>query len=50
MAKNDCIGFELIKPCGILKEDLQMSCQGRYEIRDQDGDTALVMILEMEGK
>ncbi|KAK1903587.1 Glutamate 5-kinase [Dissostichus eleginoides] len=46
--ENDCIGFELIKPCGILKEDLQMSCQGRYEIRDQDGDTALVMILEME--
>ncbi|KAL3044887.1 hypothetical protein OYC64_013207 [Pagothenia borchgrevinki] len=44
----DCSGFELIKPCGILKEDLQMSCQGRYEITDQDGDTALVMILEME--
>ncbi|KAK5897112.1 hypothetical protein CesoFtcFv8_010203 [Champsocephalus esox] len=48
--ENDCIGFELIKPCGILKEDLQMSCQGRYEIRDQDGDTVLVMILEMEAE
>ncbi|KAK5864843.1 hypothetical protein PBY51_016052 [Eleginops maclovinus] len=43
----DCNGFYLIKPCGILNEALQMSCQGRYEIRDQNDDRALVMELEM---
>lgn len=48
--KLDCAGFELLKPCGILNEDLQMSCNGRIEVRDQNDDKALVVVLEMERK
>ncbi|XP_068444525.1 uncharacterized protein [Clinocottus analis] len=44
----DCVAFYLLEPCGISKEDLQMSCNGRYEIRDQNDDTALVVSLEMK--
>ncbi|XP_029296756.1 uncharacterized protein LOC115014211 isoform X2 [Cottoperca gobio] len=44
----DCVGFDLIKPCGISNDDLQMSCQGRYQIKDQNGDTAVEVTLEME--
>ncbi|XP_023251820.1 uncharacterized protein LOC111646536 [Seriola lalandi dorsalis] len=43
-----CGGFELLKPCGILKEFLQMSCSGRFEVRDQDDDKAFVVYLYME--
>ncbi|XP_074503703.1 uncharacterized protein LOC141774774 [Sebastes fasciatus] len=44
----DCVGFHLLKPCEISNEYLQMSCKGRYEIRDQDNNTALVVSLQME--
>ncbi|XP_037316885.2 uncharacterized protein LOC119210710 isoform X2 [Pungitius pungitius] len=44
-----CNGFELLKPCGILNKILQMSCNGSYEIRDQNENIAIVVSLEMEG-
>ncbi|XP_054453645.1 uncharacterized protein LOC129090140 [Anoplopoma fimbria] len=43
----DCIGFDVKHPCGISNKALQMSCNGRYEIRDQNNNTALVASLEM---
>ncbi|KAL6117692.1 uncharacterized protein ACO6RY_15424 [Pungitius sinensis] len=42
-----CNGFELLKPCGILNEVLQTSCNGSYEIRDQNENIAIVVSLEM---
>ena len=45
-----CAGFELLRPCGISNEDLQYSCKGYFEVRDQNGDEALQVTLEMEGK
>ncbi|XP_034398811.1 uncharacterized protein LOC117737179 [Cyclopterus lumpus] len=44
----DCTGFYLLNPCGIANDDLQISCSGRYEIRDQNDNTASVVSLEME--
>ncbi|XP_077958299.1 uncharacterized protein LOC144382920 isoform X2 [Gasterosteus aculeatus] len=43
-----CSGFELLKPCGVLNKVVQMSCNGRYEIRDQNDNTGFVVTLEME--
>ncbi|XP_042349275.1 uncharacterized protein LOC121948078 isoform X2 [Plectropomus leopardus] len=43
----NCRGFDLLKPCGISNEDLQMSCSGRFEVRDGNSDTALEVSLEM---
>ncbi|XP_026212907.1 uncharacterized protein LOC113160070 [Anabas testudineus] len=37
----DCTGFDLQKPCGIFNKAVQMSCEGRFEIRDQNDDMAL---------
>ncbi|XP_070819027.1 uncharacterized protein [Chaetodon trifascialis] len=45
---QDCRGFVHLKPCGILNEDLKLSCQGRFEVRDSNGNTALVVSLEMD--
>ncbi|XP_076594549.1 uncharacterized protein LOC143325418 [Chaetodon auriga] len=45
---QDCTGFVLLKPCGILNEDLKLSCQGRFDVRDSNGNTALKVSLEME--
>nr|XP_033488383.1 uncharacterized protein LOC117260532 isoform X3 [Epinephelus lanceolatus] len=42
-----CVGFELYRSCGILNKALQMACRGRFEVRDQNGDTALEVSLEM---
>lgn len=46
----DCAGFELLKPCGILNKVLTVSCSGRFEVSDRNGDKALVVELEMERK
>ncbi|XP_038555218.1 uncharacterized protein LOC119888634 isoform X1 [Micropterus salmoides] len=46
--ERDCTFFHLLKPCGILNDDLKMSCSGRFEVRDQNGNNALVVLLEME--
>lgn len=48
--ERDCTFFHLLKPCGILNDDLKMSCSGRFEVRDQNGNNALVVLLEMERK
>ncbi|XP_049898193.1 uncharacterized protein LOC126388883 isoform X5 [Epinephelus moara] len=42
-----CVGFELYRSCGISNKALQMACSGRFEVRDQNGDTALKVSLEM---
>lgn len=46
----ECVGFALLKPCGISNGNLEQPCSGRYEIRDQNGNRAFVMSLEMVGK
>ncbi|KAM6951960.1 uncharacterized protein PEZ65_008266 [Lycodopsis pacificus] len=45
--KSGCTGFDLLEPCGISKKVLQMSCNGRYEVRDQNDNPALVVSLEV---
>ncbi|KAM8909782.1 uncharacterized protein AB9W97_006470 isoform 2-T2 [Spinachia spinachia] len=45
-----CNGFELLRPCGILNTAPQMSCNGSYEVRDQNDNTAIVVSLEMEAQ
>ncbi|XP_068570777.1 uncharacterized protein [Cebidichthys violaceus] len=44
----DCTGFDLFRPCGISNKALQMSCNGSYEVRDQNGDPAIVVTLKMK--
>ncbi|XP_044220677.1 uncharacterized protein LOC122991108 isoform X1 [Thunnus albacares] len=44
----DCVGFQLSKPCGILMDSFQRSCVGRFEVRDQNGNMALVVSLKMK--
>lgn len=46
----DCKGFELQKPCGIFKKAVEMSCSGRFEVRDQNDNKALEVELEIERK
>ncbi|CAK6956581.1 uncharacterized protein LOC121901430 [Scomber scombrus] len=43
-----CVGFQLKKPCGIYVESLEMSCRGKYEVRDENDNLALVVTLEIE--
>ncbi|XP_070692379.1 uncharacterized protein [Pempheris klunzingeri] len=43
-----CNEFDVLDPCGILNEDIRTSCRGRYEVRDSNGDTALVVNLEVD--
>ncbi|KAM7417723.1 hypothetical protein PAMA_017389 [Pampus argenteus] len=43
----NCIGYQLSKLCGILIKNLQMSCGGRFEVRDHNGNKALVVSLKM---
>lgn len=45
-----CKGFDFLHPCGISNKVLQISCDGRYEIRDQNDNTALVVSLDMNRK
>lgn len=46
----DCKGFQLQKPCGILNEAVQVSCSGRFEVRDQNDDKALEVELAIESR
>ncbi|XP_026185401.1 uncharacterized protein LOC113143987 [Mastacembelus armatus] len=48
--ESDCSGFELLKPCGISNKAIQRSCSGHFEVRDQNGDKALVVMLHVETK
>ncbi|KAM4555334.1 uncharacterized protein PAE49_014430 [Odontesthes bonariensis] len=43
-----CAESQLLEPCGILNEAVQMSCAGYFEVRDQNDDTALRVSLEMK--
>ncbi|KAK9518034.1 hypothetical protein VZT92_023362 [Zoarces viviparus] len=45
--ESDCTGFDLLDPCGISNKVHQMSCSGRYEIRDQNDNPAIVVSLEV---
>ncbi|XP_074530092.1 uncharacterized protein LOC141793359 [Halichoeres trimaculatus] len=45
---DTCSGLEMSDQCGIRNDNLEMSCSGRFEIRDELNNKALVMILEME--
>ncbi|XP_060903926.1 uncharacterized protein LOC132981846 isoform X2 [Labrus mixtus] len=45
---QDCNGFDLSYPCGISKNYMQLSCNGRFEVRDKHGDLALVETVEVE--
>ncbi|XP_059201441.1 uncharacterized protein LOC131981242 [Centropristis striata] len=42
-----CVGFELLKPCGILNDALQMSCQGTFSVKDQNDGRPLEVSLIM---
>ncbi|KAG8004378.1 hypothetical protein GBF38_009361, partial [Nibea albiflora] len=37
-----CQGLTLFEPCGLENNDLEMSCSGRFEFRDLNGNKALV--------
>ncbi|KAG8004060.1 hypothetical protein GBF38_008142, partial [Nibea albiflora] len=43
-----CQGLTLFEPCGLENNDLEMSCSGRFEFRDLNGNKALVVTLIME--
>ncbi len=43
----DCDAFDLVRPCGIRNDNLQMACSGRFEFRDSNGNVALEVSLEM---
>ncbi|XP_029368317.1 uncharacterized protein LOC115049873 [Echeneis naucrates] len=43
-----CRWFRLLKPCEILIDSLQEACSGNFEVRDQNGDKALVVSLQIE--
>ncbi|XP_041846961.1 uncharacterized protein LOC121643557 [Melanotaenia boesemani] len=45
--QSGCVGFKLLKPCWISNKAAQMSCAGRFEVRDHD-DKALTVLLEMK--
>lgn len=46
----DCPGFEQSQPCGIVSMNLDTSCSGRYQVQDNNGNTALAVHLEVECK
>ena len=41
------VGFDLNEPCGIYIEAIQNTYRGRYEIRDENNDTALEVYLHV---
>ncbi|KAM9741062.1 uncharacterized protein ACNS7B_012299 isoform 2-T2 [Menidia menidia] len=45
---SGCTGFQLLKPCGILNENIPTSCVGRFEIRDHNDDPALKVSVHIE--
>lgn len=48
--QTDCEGFELVEPCELKNTALQMSCSGRLEFRDAQGNKALVASVAMKCK
>nr|XP_020500999.1 uncharacterized protein LOC109992645 isoform X2 [Labrus bergylta] len=47
---QNCDGLDFLYPCGIYKNYIQLSCNGRFEVRDKHGDLAIVETVEVEGK
>lgn len=41
------VGFDLNEPCGMASEAIQNTYRGRYEIRDENNDTALEVYLHV---
>ncbi|CAN9514958.1 unnamed protein product [Ophioblennius macclurei] len=48
--RNDpaCSRFSFSKPCFLFTENVQSSCDGRFEVRDEYGDLALEVFVEMQ--
>ncbi|KAK5610151.1 hypothetical protein CRENBAI_010706 [Crenichthys baileyi] len=46
--QSDCIGFKLIKPCGVLNTAVKKSCSGQFVVRDHNDDQALVVSVKVE--
>lgn len=46
--EDACTGFEMSNQCGIINDNLDMTCNGRFEVRDELNNKAFVMTLEME--
>ncbi|KAM8732731.1 uncharacterized protein AB9X84_024684 [Acanthopagrus schlegelii] len=44
-----CSGFHPLGVCGVSNTNPQKSCSGRYEVRDSEGNEALVVTVEVEG-
>lgn len=47
---SGCSYMELKEPCDISNTYVQTTCKGRFEFRDQNDNTALVVTLDVEGK
>lgn len=45
---QECSDFELLPPCGLVKDDLLPSCSGTFTFKDGNGNTALQADLEVE--
>ncbi|XP_028315479.1 uncharacterized protein LOC114471096 isoform X1 [Gouania willdenowi] len=43
-----CQGLNLLKPCGIENDNLLPSCSGRFTVKDNDKQTAMVVTLTVE--
>lgn len=47
---SGCSYMELKEPCDISVTYVKTTCKGRFEFRDQNDNTALVVTLDVEGK
>lgn len=45
---QECSDFELLPPCGLVKDELLPSCSGTFTFKDGNGNTALQADLEVE--
>lgn len=45
---QECSGFELLRPCGLVNEDLLPACSGTFTFKDANTNTALQADLEVE--
>ncbi|XP_029963566.1 uncharacterized protein LOC115400043 isoform X2 [Salarias fasciatus] len=45
-----CSGFYFERPCRLSNDEPQSSCSGHYEVRDENGDIALEVYMEMQSQ
>lgn len=50
MFHQDCSGYELRRPCGLVFDYIETSCTGTFTFKDGNGSVALVADLTVEGK